>query len=165
MVEYLGSDHNTIIGVFSHTPLIDELPPRTVMLYHKARWKDINKTIKNTMTNHTLDIHTSTIQDIDNYVNTLTDTITQTIDERVQSKTLKPNSMGLPKAIRDLIKEKRRQRRCWQQTRLHYNTTRTTTTDWTELSNNTLDKHDKTTGQNTATIWNFPKGITTLGES
>ena len=24
--------------------------------------------------------------------------------------------------------------------------------------NNTLDKHDKTTGQNTATIWNFPKG-------
>ena len=29
---------------------------------------------------------------------------------RVQSKTLKPNSVGLPQAIRDLIKEKRRQR-------------------------------------------------------
>ena len=27
------------------------------------------------MTNHTLDIHTSTIQGIDNYVNTLTDTL------------------------------------------------------------------------------------------
>ena len=75
------------------------------------------------MTNHTLDIHTSTIQDIDNYVNTLTDTITQTIDERVQSKTLKPNSVGLPQAIRDLIKEKRRQRHYWQQTRQqHYKT-------------------------------------------
>ena len=58
------------------------------------------------MTSHTLDIQTSTIQDIDNYVNTLTGTITQTIDERVQSKTLKPNSVGLPQAIRDLIKEK-----------------------------------------------------------
>ena len=71
--EDLGSDHNTIIGVFSHTPLIDELPPQTVMLYHKADWKHINQIITNTMTNHTLDIHTSTIQDIDNYVNTLTD--------------------------------------------------------------------------------------------
>ena len=121
--EDLGSDHNTIIGVFSHTPLIDELPPQTVMLYHKADWKDINQTITTTMTNHTLDIHTSTIQDIDNYVNTLTDTIAQTIDERVQSKTLKPNSVGLPQAIRDLIKEKRRQRRYWQQTRQqHYKT-------------------------------------------
>ena len=133
------------------------------MLYHKADWKDINQTITNTMTNHTLDIHTSTMQDIDNYVNTLTDTITQTIDERVQSKTLKPNSVGLPQAIRDLIKETRRQRRYWQQTRQQQ--TRPTTTDWTEVSNNTLDKHDKTTGQNTATIWNFPKGITTIGES
>ena len=121
--EDLGSDHNTIIGVFSHTTLIDELPPHTVMLYHKADWKDINLTITNTMTNHTLDIHTSTIQDIDNYVNTLTATITQTIDERVQSKTLKLNSVGLPQAIRDLIKEKRRQRRYWQQTRQqHYKT-------------------------------------------
>ena len=111
--EGLGSDHNTIIGVFSHTPLIDDLP----------EWKDINQTITNTMTNHTLDIHTSTIQDIDNYVNILTDTITQTIDERVQSKTLNPNSVGLPQAIRDLIKEKRRQRRYWQQTRQqHYKT-------------------------------------------
>ena len=117
MGEDLGSDHNTIIGVFSHTPLIDELPPQTVMLYHKADWKDINQTITNTMTNHTLDIHTSTIQDINNYVNTFTDTITQTIDERVQSKTLKPNSVGLPQAIRHMIKEKRRQRCYWQQTR------------------------------------------------
>ena len=116
--EDLGSDHNTIIGVFSHTPLIDELPPPTVILYHKADWKDTNQ-----MTNHTLDIHISTIKDIDNYVNTLTDTITPTIDERVQSKTLKPNSLGLPQAIRDLIKEKRRQRRYWQQTReQHYKT-------------------------------------------
>ena len=29
--EDLESDHNTTIGVFSHTPLIDELPPQTVM--------------------------------------------------------------------------------------------------------------------------------------
>ena len=42
---------------------IDELPTQTVMLYHKADWKDINQTITNTMTNHTLYIHTSTIQD------------------------------------------------------------------------------------------------------
>ena len=60
--EDLGSEHNTIIGVFSHTPLIDELPPQTGMLYHKADWKYIKQTITNTMTNHTLDINTSTIQ-------------------------------------------------------------------------------------------------------
>ena len=113
--EELRSGHNTISGVLPQTPIIDELPTKTVVLYHKADWKDINQ-ITNTMTNHTLDIHTATIQDIDNYVNTLADTITQTIDVRVQSKTLKPNSVGLPQAIRDLIKEKRRQRRYWQQT-------------------------------------------------
>ena len=70
--EDLGSDHNTFIGVFSQTPIIDELPTQTVMLYHKAEWKDNQKL----WTNHTLDIHTSTIQDIDNYVNSQTDTIT-----------------------------------------------------------------------------------------
>ena len=119
----LGSDHNTIIGVFSYTPLIDELPTKTVMLYHKADWKNINNTITNTMTNHDLNIHTSTLQDIDQYVNTLTETITNTIDDNVKSKTLKPNSVGLPQAIRDLIKEKRRLRRYWQQTRQqHYKT-------------------------------------------
>jgi predicted RNA-binding protein with RPS1 domain len=75
------------------------------------------------MTNHELDIRTSTIQDIDNYVNTLTETITSTVDDKVKSKTLKPNSVGLPQEIRDLIKEKRRQRRYWQQTRQqHYKT-------------------------------------------
>ena len=107
--EGLRSGHNTIIGVFPQTPIIDELPTKTVVLYHKADWKGINQ-ITNSITNHTLDIHTATIQDIDNYVNTLADTITQTIDVRVQSKTLKPNSVGLPQAIRDLIKEKHRQR-------------------------------------------------------
>ena len=65
--EDLGFDHNTIV-VFSHTPLIDKLPPQTVMLYHKADWKD-NQIFTNTPHKHT------TIQDIDNYVNTLTDTI------------------------------------------------------------------------------------------
>ena len=46
------------------------------------------------MTNHKPDLHT-TIQDIDidNCVNTLTDiTTTKTIDDKVQSKTLKPNA-------------------------------------------------------------------------
>ena len=143
--EDLGSDHNTIIGVFSYTPLIDEVPPQTVMLYHKADWKDINQTITNTMTNHTLDIHTSTIQDIDNYINTLTDTITQTIDERVQSKTLKPNSVGLPQAIRYLIKEKRRQRRYWQQTRQqHHKTNYKTGQNYQTIhSTNTTKQLDK----------------------
>ena len=65
------------------------------------------------MTDHKLDIHTSTRQDIDNYVNTLTGTIT-----KVHSKTLKPNSAGLPQSI---IRENRRQRRFWQQTKQqHY---------------------------------------------
>ena len=47
--EDLGYDHNTIIGVFSR------------MLYDNAGWKDINQTITNSITNHTLDMHTSTI--------------------------------------------------------------------------------------------------------
>ena len=45
------------------------------------------------------------------------------MDERIQSKTLKPNSVGLPQAIRDLIKGKRRKRRYWQRIRQqHYKT-------------------------------------------
>ena len=54
MREDLGSDHNTIIGVFSHTPIIDELPTKTVMPYNKAYWEDINQTITNTMNYYTL---------------------------------------------------------------------------------------------------------------
>ena len=154
-----GPSTTQLLGYSPIPTLIDELPPQTVMLYHKADWKDINQTITNTMANHTLDIHTSTIQDIDSYVNTVTDTITQTIVERVQSKTLKPNSMGLPQASRDLIKEKRRQRCYWQQTRQqHYKT------NYNRLDR-TIKQYTRQTRQNTATIWNFPKGITTLGES
>ena len=42
----------------------------------------------------------------DNYVDTLTNTITSVIAEKVPTKSIKRNSMGLPIEIRELIRQK-----------------------------------------------------------
>ena len=59
-----------------------------------------------------------TEDEIDNYVYTLTNTITSSIAEKVPTKTIKWNSIGLPIEIRELICQKRHQRRLWQRTRI-----------------------------------------------
>ena len=96
---------------------------KTVMLFHKADWTDIDFAIRSTMTKTTLNKMTIAEDEIDNYGDTLTNTITSAIAEKVLTKTIKRNSIGLPIEIRELIRQKRHQRRLWQRTRLpHYKT-------------------------------------------
>ena len=81
---------------------------KTVRLFHKADWIDINFAIRATMTK------IITEDEIDNYVDTLTNmAITSAIAEKVPTKTIKRNSVGLPIEIRELIRQKRHQRRHW----------------------------------------------------
>ena len=113
-----GSDHFIINGVFSYTPIYNKMNEKTVRLFHKADWIDINFSIRTTMTKTTLNKRNVTEDEIDNYVDTLTNTITSVIAEKVPTKSIKRNSMGLPIEIRELIRQKRHQRRLWQKTRV-----------------------------------------------
>ena len=113
-----GSDHFIINGVFSYKPIYNKMNEKTVRLFHKADWIDINFTIRSTMTKTTLNKMTITEDEIDNYVDTLTNTITSAIAEKVPTKTIKRNSIGLPIEIRELTRQKRHQRRLRQRTRI-----------------------------------------------
>ena len=113
-----GSDHFIINGVFSYKPICNKMDEKTGRLFHKADWIDINFAIRSTMTKTTLNKMTITEDEIDNYVDTLTNTITSAIAEKVPTKTIKRNSTGLPIEIRELIRQKRHQRRLWQSTRI-----------------------------------------------
>ena len=73
---------------------------------------DINFAIRSTMTK------IITEDEIDNYVDTLTNAITSAIAEKVPTKTIKRNSIGLPIEIRELIHQKRHPRRHWEKTRI-----------------------------------------------
>ena len=68
------------------------------------------------MKNHVLD-HRSTEKDIDKYIETLTHTINDNIDTHVTKIKIKPEKIGLPQHIRDLIKEKHKIRKQYQDTR------------------------------------------------
>ena len=92
---------------------------KTVKLFHKADWIDINFAIGLTKT------MTIAEDETDNYVDTLTNTITNAIAEKVLTKSIKRNSIGLPIEIRELIRQKRHQRRLWQRTRIPQNKTNT----------------------------------------
>ena len=81
---------------------------KTVKLFHKADLIDINFAIRSTMTKTTLNKMTITE----------TNTITSAIAEKVPTKTIKWNSIGLPIEIRELVRQKRHQRRLWQRTRI-----------------------------------------------
>ena len=52
---------------------------------------------------------TITEDEIDNYIDTLTNTITSAIAEKVPTKSIERNSIGLPIEIRELIRQKRQQ--------------------------------------------------------
>ena len=103
-----GSDHFIINGVFSYNPIYNKMSEKTVRLFHKADWIDINFAIRSTMTKTTLNKMTIAEDEIDNYVDTLTNTISA-IAEKVPTKTIKRNSIGLPIEIRELIRQKRQE--------------------------------------------------------
>ena len=101
-----GSDHFIINGVFSYTPIYNKMNEKTVRLFHKADWIGINFSIRITMTKTTLNKRNVTEDEIDNYVDTLTNTITSVIAEKGPTKSIKRNSMGLPIEMRELIRQK-----------------------------------------------------------
>ena len=75
-----GSDHFIINGVFSYKPIYNKMNEKTVRLFHKADWIDINFAIRSTKT--TLNKMTISADEIDHYVGTLTNTITSAIAEK-----------------------------------------------------------------------------------
>ena len=77
-----GSDHFIINGVFSYKPIYNKMHEKTVRLSHKADWIDIDFVIRSTMTKTTLNKMTITKDEIDNYVDTLINTITSAIAEK-----------------------------------------------------------------------------------
>ena len=119
----MGSDHNIIHSHLTMAAYIETIQDKTIKLYHKADWTSINETITSTMSSHILHPNTSTEHDIDAYVGKLTETICSSIEEKVPTKKLKGNSIGLPVEIRGLILEKRQQRRLWQRTGLQIHKT------------------------------------------
>ena len=148
-----GSEHFIINGVFSYTPIYNKMNEKTVRLFYKADWIDINFSIRKTMTKTTLNIRNVTEDEI--YVDTLTDTITSVIAEKVPTKSIKRNSMGLPIEIRELIRLKRHQRRLWQKTRVPQCKTNANRL-LNELAR-TLPPERETAGKSTAMIWSSPR--------
>ena len=74
------------------------------------------------MKQHKID-HKSTHKEINQYKTTLTNTINENIKENIKKITIQPNKIGLPPFIRELIKEKRKTRKLYQQSRRqHYKT-------------------------------------------
>ena len=69
---------------------------KRVRLFHKAAWNDINFAIRSTMTKTTLNKMIITENEIDNYVDTLTNPITSAIAEKVPTKSIKRNSIRFP---------------------------------------------------------------------
>ena len=55
-----GSDHFIINGVFSYKPIYNKMNEKTVRLFHKGDWIDINFAIRPTMTKTTLNEMTIT---------------------------------------------------------------------------------------------------------
>ena len=84
-----GSGEFIINGVFSYKLIYNKMNEKTVRLFHKAERIDINFAIRSTMTKTTLNKMTITEDEIDNYVDTLTNTITSAIAEKVPTKSIK----------------------------------------------------------------------------
>jgi hypothetical protein len=113
----LGSDHNICTATFQINPAIITIPTKTIHLYHLADWDSINQTIKQLMHPHQL-THQSSCEDIDNHVEHLSTNIRKVITEEVPTKTINHKRPGLPKNVRELIREKKHYRLKYQRTRL-----------------------------------------------
>ena len=114
----LGSDHNITLASFKINPVQTSIPTKTINLYHLADWEHINQTIQERMQPYQLN-HQSSCEDIDKHTEQLSTNIYQIITEEVPTKTIKPQRPGLPKNVRELIKEKKQIRRKYQRTRIH----------------------------------------------
>ena len=114
--EDLGSDHKSILATFDHNGLTVPTEPKIINLYHQANWTHINNLITNDLSQHSLN-HESTTQDIDTYINNLTQTINKHIEENVKKITIDPKKIGLSPITRDEITKKNQLRKIYQRTR------------------------------------------------
>ena len=84
---------------------------KTVRLFHKADRIEINFAIRSTITNTSLNKMTITEDEIDNYVDTLSNTITSAIAEKVPTKSIEIRELILEETLtRDqntAVKDKR----------------------------------------------------------
>ena len=149
-----GSDHFIINGVFSYTPIYNKTDEKTVRLFHKADWLDINFSIRTIMNETKLNKRTITTDEIDNYVDKLTNTINRAIIDKVPTKAIKRQSVGLPSEIRELIRQKRQQRRFWK--RQEFRSIRLTLTVYINELARTSPLEREIVGKNTAMIWSYP---------
>ena len=79
-----GSDHFIINGVCSYKPINNKMNEKTVTLFHKADWIDINFAIRSTMTKTTPNKRTITEDEIDTLTNTITSAITEKVPTAIQ---------------------------------------------------------------------------------
>ena len=148
------------MGYFLIHPFIIKMNEKTVRLFHKEDWIDINFSIRATMTKTTLNKRNVTEDEINNYVDTLTNTITSVVVEKVPTKSIKRNSMGLPIEIRELICQKRDD----FGKRQEYRSTRLTLIVYRNELARTLPPERETAGKSTAMIWSsqrvkMPPGV------
>ena len=115
----LGSDHNIITATFTNKGITTPKEQKTINLYHKANWTKINDNIIKDISNTKLD-HNSTCEQINNYVIEFTTSIQNNIKENVKTKVIKPEQVGLPELVRNMIKDKKYIRKKYKQTRLKY---------------------------------------------
>ena len=140
---------------FSYKAIYNKMNEETVRLFHKADWIDINFAIRSTMTKTTLNKMTIIKDEIGNYVNTLTSTITSAITENAPTKSIKRNYIGLPIEIRELYV--RRDTRGDFGKGLEFRIIRQTSIVYRNELARTLSSERETYGKCTATIWSFPR--------
>lgn len=88
---------------------------KNIKLHHKANWSQINKNIRNKITQPTPN-HKSSCEQINDYVINIATAIRETIDQEVPTKTIKEQNTGLPPLIRNMIKDKKHLLKKIQQT-------------------------------------------------
>ena len=111
----LGSDHNLIISQFKTEKLTHPEQPRTVKLYHKANWDNINDNITKRMNKHTL-TQTSTTKDCDTHISNLHIILNEELETGVKTQTISKKSVGMSKELIDMIKLKRKHRKMYKKT-------------------------------------------------
>ena len=113
----LGSDHYITMATLKINAKEKETPKRTIFLYHLADDVEIGRKINEHMSKFKL-TNESTCSEIDEYTSELASTIYQTVNSDVPSKIISVKNIGLPKEVREMIKQKRDLTKMYRRTRI-----------------------------------------------
>lgn len=119
--EDLGSDHFSTLTTFKVniiSNITNQNPKTKVTLYHKANWEKHNNTLLEKM-KWLIDNNKVIINPV-NYIETSVEKLNielHNIINEIPSKKISTNNIGIPPDIRELIKEKRKIRKEWQNRR------------------------------------------------